>query len=153
MQCRRLVWATNCKQKSNLILSQCLRKISEHLGKLPENTGKNGANVLWFEKKWRPTYAESHEDLFFFCHPKNGHHEKLFAQKAAKKIFFGQVWENSGKNLSHSQKFACSYTYTRRHPTCWASLQRSHTLSLAHSATEPGHLLHSALTCPSSGYA
>jgi len=27
------------------------------------------------------------------------------------KIFLGQVWENSGKNPSHPQKFACSYTY------------------------------------------
>jgi len=25
--------------------------------------------------------------------------------------FFGQFWGNSGKNLSHPQKFACSYTY------------------------------------------
>jgi len=26
-------------------------------------------------------------------------------------VFFGQVWENLGKNPSHPQKFACSYTY------------------------------------------
>jgi len=25
--------------------------------------------------------------------------------------FFGQVWGNLGKNHSHPQKFACSYTY------------------------------------------
>jgi len=24
---------------------------------------------------------------------------------------FGQVWENSGKNPAHPQKFACSYAY------------------------------------------
>jgi len=35
------------------------------------------------------------------------------------------------------------------HPTCWASLQRNHTLSLAHNNMEPRHLIHSALTCPS----
>jgi len=39
----------------------------------------------------------------------------------------------------------------RRHPTCWASLQWSHTL--AHRAVEPAHLLHSALTYPSSANA
>jgi len=26
-------------------------------------------------------------------------------------VFFGQVWGNLGKNPSHPQKFACSYTY------------------------------------------
>jgi len=31
------------------------------------------------------------------------------AQKVAKH-FYGQVWGNSGKNPSHPQKFACSYT-------------------------------------------
>jgi len=31
-------------------------------------------------------------------------------QKLHKKLF-GQVWGNSGKNPSHPQKFACSYTY------------------------------------------
>jgi len=29
-------------------------------------------------------------------------------------VFFGQVWQNSGKNPSHPQKFACSYTYALR---------------------------------------
>jgi len=28
-----------------------------------------------------------------------------------KNVFFGQVWGTSGKNPSHPQKFACSYTY------------------------------------------
>jgi len=41
-----------------------------------------------------------------------GLHEKIFAQKVAKK-FFGQVWGNSGNNPSHPQKCACSYTYVR----------------------------------------
>jgi len=35
----------------------------------------------------------------------------------------------------------------RRHPTCWAPLQRSHTF-LGRRALEPGHLLRSVLTCP-----
>jgi len=64
---------------------------------------KNGAQpaLIWL-KKWRP---KSHEDR----HPKYGFYEKIFTQKSAKN-FFGQVWENSGKNPSHLQTFACSYT-------------------------------------------
>jgi len=50
-------------------------------------------NMLWFEKR-RPKW---HEELFF-----EGH---IFW------ILFAQVWESSGKNPSHSQKFASSYTY------------------------------------------
>jgi len=30
-------------------------------------------------------------------------------------VFFGQIWGNLGKNLSHPQKFACSYTYVFQH--------------------------------------
>jgi len=39
--------------------------------------------------------------------------ESLWA-KSTKKLF-GQVWGNSGKNPSHLQKFACSYTYVFLH--------------------------------------
>jgi len=28
-------------------------------------------------------------------------------------VFFGQVWGNVGKNASHPQKVACSYTYVQ----------------------------------------
>jgi len=37
-------------------------------------------------------------------------HEKIFAQKVTQK-YFGQVWGNSGKNPSHPQIYACSYTH------------------------------------------
>jgi len=30
-------------------------------------------------------------------------------------IFFGKVWGNLGKNLSHPQNFACSSTYRRKY--------------------------------------
>ena len=40
--------------------------------------------------------------------------ENLQAKVAYK--LFGQVRRNSGKNPSHPQKFACSYTYGRNHP-------------------------------------
>jgi len=38
----------------------------------------------------------------------------VFTRKDSHKVaqqFFVQVWGNSGKNPSHPQKFACSYTY------------------------------------------
>jgi len=37
--------------------------------------------------------------------------EKIWATGAQK--LFGQVWGNSGKNPSHPQTFACSYTYDK----------------------------------------
>jgi len=37
--------------------------------------------------------------------------EEMLTQRVAQKLF-GRVWGNSGKNLSHPQKFACSYTYS-----------------------------------------
>jgi len=37
--------------------------------------------------------------------------EKIFAQKVARKTFFGQVWGKFRQKLSCPPKFACSYTY------------------------------------------
>ena len=56
-----------------------------------------------------------------------------------------------------ADRMSSSYTSrqpsnSRRYPTCWASSQWSHT-ALARRAIEPGHLLHSALTRPSSAKA
>jgi len=39
-------------------------KIYENVRKIPENTGKNAAQRCLLLKNWRPTCAESHEDLF-----------------------------------------------------------------------------------------
>jgi len=36
---------------------------------------------------------------------------RLFLEVTFFGVFFGQVWGNLGKNYSHPQKFACSYTY------------------------------------------
>ena len=57
------------------------------------------------------------------------------------------------RRLANCDWMPASYTSGQlsnphRHPTCWASSQRS-TLSLARRAMEPGHLLHSVLTRPS----
>jgi len=46
-------------------------------------------------KKWCP---KRHEELFFWS--------SVFFE-----FLLGQVWEFSGKNPEHHQKFACSYTY------------------------------------------
>ena len=47
----------------------------------PWKYGQNGARSSLIWKQWRPMCAESHEDHFCGSHPKNGHHEKIFAQK------------------------------------------------------------------------
>jgi len=62
-------------------------------------------------QKWRPTFAESYEDLFCLkVISKEVLLEKMFAQKVVQR-FFGQVWGNPGKNPSDPQKFACSKTH------------------------------------------
>jgi len=87
-------------------------KIPKNLGKFPEKMAKMVLNVIWFDLKkmapnvWRITWT------FFGGNPKNGLHEKIFAQKVAQ-TFFGQVWGNSEKNLSHPQKFSSYYTYAQ----------------------------------------
>jgi len=88
-----------------------LRKLPENLGKLLENMGKNGAQCGLVWKYRRPTFAES---IVLEIIPEKCLHEKIFAEKVARK-FFGQVWRNLGKNPSHPPKFACSYTYESQH--------------------------------------
>ena len=70
------------KSKQNLLN---LGQICENLRKIPENTGKYDAQRLQ-------------------------NHMQTFSWRSSKKLF-RQVWRNSGKNPSHPQKFACSYTY------------------------------------------
>jgi len=86
-----------------------LVKIPENPGKLCKNLGKFLKTLpkslqkwrpTWFDlKKRRPTLAESHEDLFLEVI------SKMWTQ------VFGQLWGNTGKNPSHPQNLACSYTY------------------------------------------
>jgi len=57
---------------------------------------------LDFEKRG-PRFAETRNHVLEVTSQKRW---VKFAQQ-----IFGQVWENLGKNLLHSQKFACSYTY------------------------------------------
>jgi len=57
---------------------------------------KMAPNVVYFEKKWRPT-------IF-------GGNSNCVGEKSRLKTFWA-IWRNSGKNLSHPQKFVCSCTY------------------------------------------
>ena len=82
-------------------------KIPENLGKVPENTSKNGAQHLLIWKNGAQGALNWRNGTQY------GLHEKIFAHEVVQK-FFGQVW-NSGKNLSHPQKLACSYTYGCSH--------------------------------------
>jgi len=70
--------------------------------------------MLFIFHKMAPNVCrETREDLFWRSYQKNGLHDlcgRKFVGKVAQKLL-GQVWENSGKNPSHTQKFACSYTY------------------------------------------
>jgi len=77
-------------------------------------------------RKWFPTFAEKHTNPFSGGRTKQGSlWEKSFWQKQGyletpdipgqkSHQTFGQVWRTSGKNRSHAQKFACSYTYAQR---------------------------------------
>jgi len=40
-------------------------KFPKYLGKIPENPGKTGAQRCLILKKWRPTFAEKHIEIFF----------------------------------------------------------------------------------------
>jgi len=77
-------------------------------------SGQKWRSTLFDFKKWCPTFAEKHNlrpileatpktDLHVLCGRKSW-------AKAAQKLF-RKVCGNSGKNPSHPQKFACSYTY------------------------------------------
>jgi len=77
-------------------------------------SGQKWRSTLFDFKKWRPTFAEKHNlRPILEVTPKTHLHDlcgrKLWAKGAQK--LFGKVWGNSGKNLSHPKKFACSYTY------------------------------------------
>ena len=81
-----------------------LHKIPENLGELPKITTKNGAQhaLIWENS------AQNHMKTFFW------RSSKLRSSCNAQKMtnnFFGQIWRKSGKNPSHPQKCACSYTY------------------------------------------
>jgi len=93
-------------------------KISENLWKPSQNPWKSAQTPWKYGQKWRPTCFDLKKMTpivcgiqwrpFFGGHPKNGRHEKIFAQKVKS---FGSSLEKFGQNPSHPQKFACSYTY------------------------------------------
>ena len=92
-------------------------KSGQNFRKSRQNTWKSGRkwrSTFFDFKKWHPTFAEKHMKTFSLRgHIKRGLYESLLWEKIWKKKshkLFEKVWENSGKNPSHPQKFACSYT-------------------------------------------
>ena len=81
-----------------------LGKIPEYPGKIPENPDKNGAQRLQKNKLWPFFGVHSKKILIIFV-------ADIFLAKVAQ--LFWQVWEISGKNPSHPQKFVCSYPFER----------------------------------------
>jgi len=88
-------------------------KILENLGKLPEKLAKRAPNVVFVEKL-APKVCRITRKPFIGGYPKRkcswSVWKEIITQGDAGKLF-GQVWGNSGKNLSHPQKFTCYYTY------------------------------------------
>ena len=78
-------------------------------------SGQKWRPTLFEFKKWCPTCAEKHMNPFLEATPKRVLYGRKFVSKSHTKLF-GQVWGTSGKNPSHAQKFACSYTYVQGLP-------------------------------------
>ena len=76
--------------------------------------------MLFAIKIWHRRFTEKHMKTFFWSSHQKWFSwslwEKICGQKFPKKLFW-QVWGNSGKNPSHFQKFAYSYTYDEKAPS------------------------------------
>jgi len=85
------VVCSKCKRTPKSFDLVKIRVKSLNLGKLPASTGKNGAQVLRFQKNGAQRVQNLlHEDLFG-GHPKNGRHEKIFVHEVVQKSGkFGQ---------------------------------------------------------------
>ena len=119
----------------------------ENPGKMCENVRKIALCALIFTKMAPKTKAQTYFSGSYFCQvhfgklgeiwtkivlevcfdfKKCAQHEKICSRFFWKWVsffgsFFGQVWGNLGKKSSHSQKFACSYTYARIDSACLIS--------------------------------
>jgi len=89
-----------------------------------QNPGKNGAPRCLTSKNDAQRLLKNRWRPFFKATPKKGLHDlfvRKFVGKNCTKTFRG----NSGENLSHSENFACSYTYSvitrkpARSTFCW----------------------------------
>jgi len=95
-------------------------KIPENLGEIPENTGKNGTQHCFDLKNLALNMCRITRRPIYVCVeviPKAGVYDlcgRTYSHKELLKLF-GRVWGNSSKNLSHPQKFGCSYTNIGRH--------------------------------------
>jgi len=90
-----------------------------------QNPLKLGQNLWQAGKKWRQTLAEKKWRAFLEVTPRNVFcgRGQICRSKFAEQLF-RQVWRNSGKNLSHPQKFAFSYIYERSYLTILSVLMQ-----------------------------
>ena len=94
----------------------------ENRSKIVENLGKNGGKCCLISKMAPNISRKTHEDLFLDVIPEKGLHDiwSLWGNFVGKAhTTFEQVWENSGKNPSHPQKFAspkpmCTYRFSNQ---------------------------------------
>jgi len=100
-------------------------QVKGNLGMFEGYLGENGA---WSALIWKntPTWKEMQSFLFIFIY---------FFEVIIFGLFFGQVCGNFGKNPSHSQAFACSYTYAQTSWWYW------HVMFPVFSFVIPGFLL------------
>ena len=102
------------KIRENLCkIYETVRKILENLSNNLKMLAKMAPNVVCFWKMGTKG-MQNHTKALFDGHPEGkcswSVWKEIFTQGVARKLF-GQVWGNSGKNLSHPQTFACYYTY------------------------------------------
>jgi len=102
---QRITWYRNrgCKRTpKNFDLSKIRAKSLKSWAKM-------AANVVWFQQM-APNISRKHMKTFFGCHTKKRYSwSVIFVEKFCRECptkLFGQVWENSVKNLLHPQKFA-----------------------------------------------
>ena len=100
------------KRTPNVLICWNLGKISKNPIKITDNPGKNGAQRCLTLKNGAQRLQKNTWILFWRSHQKRVLYGRKFVGKSHTKLF-GHVWGTSGKNPSHAQKFACSYSHAQ----------------------------------------
>jgi len=98
-----------------VIYKKKLCRIPKNLNKLPEKTGKNGAQRALIWKKWHP---KSHEAFFFVEVIRKTVFMRKYPHKKWPKIFSGKFGEFGQKSFA-PPKFVYSYTYALSYCEKW----------------------------------
>jgi len=102
-----------CRVHPKFWFVENLGKIPKNQGKTPEYPDKNCVQRCLILKNGAQRLLKNTWRHFFGVHTEKGLHD-LCGRKSVGKVAykrFGKIWENSGKNPSHPQNFAYSYTY------------------------------------------